>query len=144
MSSKNLRVTLDSGNSFRINMMNNAVEHVRMISPSSSAFSGRITIDTTEGWNARPTYIPIKGELIIFSNRHVIDNINYPGIKIGDGMAYVVDLPFFSDDETNSIMNVVNEHVNNELIHVSAEDRDFWNAKLNYETVGENLIFTRN
>lgn len=144
MNGTNLRVTLNGGNSFRVNLANNVTEQIRMISPSSSAFLGRITINTTDGWNAQRTYVPIKGEIVIFSDRHVIDDVNYPGIKVGDGMAYVVDLPFFGDDETNSIMGIINDHINNESIHVSMEDRDFWNAKLNYETVGENLIFTRN
>ena len=144
MSGTNLRVALNGGNSFRVNLASNAAEQIRIISPSSFAFSGRITIDTTDGWNARRTYVPIKGEIVIFSDRRVVDNVNCPGIKIGDGMAYVVDLPFFGDDETNSIMSIINDHINNTAIHVSIEDRDFWNAKLNYETDGENLIFTRN
>lgn len=144
MSGTNLRVALNGGNSFRVNLASNVAEQIRIISPSSSVFSGRITIDTADGWNARRTYVPIKGEIVIFSDRHVIDNVNHPGIKIGDGMAYVVDLPFFGDDETNSIMSIINDHINNAAIHVSTEDRYFWNAKLNYETDGENLIFTRN
>lgn len=129
---------------FRINLNGGETMRIKMISPSSAAFSGRISINTTAGWNEKISYVPVKGEIVIYSDRHVIDGVDHPGIKIGDGLAYVVDLPFFGDDEADRIITIIDNHITDASVHVSEEDRSFWNAKLNYETVGENLIFTRN
>lgn len=67
--------------------------------------------------------------------------INIPKIKIGDGNAYCVDLPFIDDD----IFNIINNHINNSTIHVTQAEKDFWNNKINSsdEVEEENLIFTR-
>lgn len=144
MSGANFQISLNGGNALRLNLTGGTSEQIRMVSPASSAFSGKISVDTTEGWNQKITYIPVKGEIVIFSDRCILGGTNYPGIKIGDGLAYVVDLPFFGEDETNRVINIINNHINDVSAHVSAEDRSFWNAKLNYQTDGENLIFTRN
>ena len=144
MNGSNFRISLNGSSALRLNLVEHATEQIRMVSPVSGSFSGKISIDTTEGWNSRLTYVPARGEIIIYSDRHVIDDVNYPGIKIGDGNAYVVDLPYFGDDETNRVINIINMHINNAEVHVSQEDRAFWNAKLNFEIENENLVFTRN
>lgn len=143
MNGTNLRISLNSPGTLRLNLSGNEAERIRMLSPSSGFFSGKISIDTTERWGLKPTYIPAKGEIVIYSDYNIIDGTSYPGIKIGDGKAYIVDLPFFVGD-IKRIVDIVDEHINNALIHVSEEDRAFWNAKLNCEMDGENLIFTRN
>ena len=50
-----------------------------------------------------------------------------PGIKIGDGAAYVQDLPFVDEELRDKIM----DHINNPDIHVSLREKLFWNNKLN-------------
>lgn len=144
MNGTNLRISLNNNNALRLNLIDGTAEHIRMVSPASTSFSGKISIDTTNGWSQKITYIPSKGEIVIFSDRNIVGGISYPGIKIGDGLAYVVDLPFFGDDETNRVIDIVNNHINDTLSHVSSEDRAFWNAKLNYEVSDESLTFTRN
>ncbi len=101
-------------------------------------------VHPTSYWNEHRDYVPDAGEMVIYTDRTVIDGVAYPGIKIGDGSAYVVDLPFLGDDVTDQIVDVLNNHVNNTDIHVTPEEKAFWNAKLNYETQGETLVFTRN
>ena len=65
-------------------------------------------------------------------------------MKIGDGMAYVQDLPFVNEDLRDKIM----EHIDNPDIHVSVADRLFWNNKLNVndaaELVDGALVLNRN
>ena len=88
-------------------------------------------IDTTAGWAQKTNLISTLGVLYIYSDRETIvrDNktIKVAGIKIGDGSAYVVDLPF---------------------ITVTQAERDFWNNKVRCYidditlTEAENLIFT--
>ena len=112
--------------------------------PTTTSQRARALVDTTENWQKKTSYVPIKGEIIVYSDRNVIDGQNYPGIKIGDGLAYVVDLPFVGEEITANIIEILNEHILNINAHVSEEDRSFWNNKLNYAIDGEKLIFNRN
>lgn len=95
----------------------------------------RIRYDTTEGWTNNISYVPSEGELIIYTDYSVKDGVNIPAIKVGDGLAYAVDLPFVGDD----LRDIYLEHINNSIIHISADERDFWNNKvrcyLNYDTI---------
>ena len=101
---------------------------------------------TTDFWNNNKQYIPSAGEIVIYLNYRFIDEgeenkIGVAGLKIGDGKTYVVDLPFLGDID-QSIYN----HVNNTNIHVSEQDREFWNNKLNCENeiFEETLFLNRN
>ena len=102
----------------------------------------------TEYWNAQKGYIPNEGEIIIYndykkvSKGGIIQNI--PGMKIGTGNAYVQDLTFITDIQSEELM----KHIRNQDIHVSEAEREFWNNKLNvndaFETIGDVLVFNRN
>lgn len=109
------------------------------------ANAARIEVRTTAEWNERMMYIPKVGRIIVYSDRNVIDGVAYPGVKIGDGLAYVVDLPFVGDDVASRIMALIEEHIQNEQIHVTEAERTFWNNKINYEMddSGETLIINR-
>ena len=106
-----------------------------------------IKCDTKENW-AASTYIPAKGEIIIYSNYKTKEvggqTVNIPAIKIGSGNAYVQDLIFLNQDLSDALY----DHIQNTMIHVSQAEKDFWNNKLNVddanEVVGETLIFNRN
>lgn len=99
--------------------------------------------NTTEGWVLNSNYIPAENEIVIYSDKYtVIDNNNIltiPGIKFGDGNAYVSDLPFITD----AIERQINTHINNTTIHITAEEREFWNNKLNCGVDGEELYLNR-
>lgn len=108
--------------------------------------------DTTQHWNDARGFIPLQGELIIYNDYKTVvktidgtaRNVQVPGIKIGDGLTYVQDLPFVDDELRETIMN----HINNPNLHVSDADRLFWNNKINVndaqEVVNKALIFNRN
>ncbi len=108
--------------------------------------------DTTENWNRALGMIPLEGEIIVYNDYSqtikVIDGVsklvNIPAIKIGDGRAYVQDLPFVNEDLRIRIM----EHIENPAIHVTAAEKLFWNNKLNVndnsEVVDYALILNRN
>lgn len=87
--------------------------------------------DTESNWNRQLTLVSEKGAIYIFTNHSYIEdqygNIwPVPAIKIGDGNAYVVDLPFISDYLLKLLLN----HTNNSDIHVSAQEKQFWNNKV--------------
>ena len=105
--------------------------------------------DTTEHWNAVRTFIPLRGEIIIYTDHGQIDDgfgnmINVPGIKIGDGNAYLIDLPFVGNETRYDILAQLKAHADDDDIHVSVLEKQFWNDKLNYEVNGEVLTFNRN
>ena len=108
--------------------------------------------DTTVNWNNARGFIPLEGELIVYNDyatiRKIVNgneqDVVVPAIKIGDGRAYVQDLPFVNDELRDQILN----HINNPEIHVTMAEKLFWNNKLNVndssEVVDEALIFNRN
>lgn len=121
----------------------------------------RLKRDTTANWNNARGFIPMAGEVIIYDDYQkktwqveeygeiVTKTENIPGIKIGDGQAYVQDLPFIDKDLRERLMN----HINNIDIHTTLAEKIFWNNKVNvddaYEQIhdeleDETLIINRN
>lgn len=117
--------------------------------------------DTTANWNQAGGFIPLRGEIIIYDDyetktwtemeygEEVTKTVNIPNIKIGDGSAYVQDLPFV-DQRTREILM---EHINNQEIHVTLQEKAFWNNKINIDDseeivqgdlMDDTLIFNRN
>ena len=104
--------------------------------------------DTTENWNNTRGFIPLVGEVIVYTDyssyekevHGEIRTILVPGIKIGDGNAYVQDLPFVDKDLRDTLI----EHINNMDLHVTLGEKTFWNNKINvddaYEVVHDELI----
>lgn len=99
--------------------------------------------DTVSGWSENIGYIPQKNELIVYTDKYSYEKdgetIHVPGIKMGDGMSYAADLPFILD----SISDAFNKHANDNVRHVTNEERTFWNNKLNCEINGEVLTLNR-
>lgn len=106
---------------------------------SNTVFNARITAkhDTTENWNRALSFIPLQGEIIVYDDYSVVDGKKVPAIKIGDGLAYVVDLPFVAGEMQQEII----DHINNLAIHVASFDRTNWDSKVSAEIEDENLIF---
>lgn len=131
------------------NMINKPqINGVELSGNKSSSALHIVSENTTEGWNRNPGYLPKKGEIVVYTDYIVRQDdlgrdITYPGIKIGDGNAYLIDLPFVNDAMRYEVLQILEGHVNNHIIHVSQEDRDFWNNKLNYDLDGEELVLTR-
>jgi hypothetical protein len=103
---------------------------------------------TTAYWNEHLSFIPKRGEIIIYTDHGTIEDrygstINVPGVKVGDGSAYLVDLPFAGDDVRYQILTELRLHSENTEIHVTAEEKTFWNNKLNCIVSGGNLILNR-
>ena len=129
----------------------------------SATINGRIQLkrDTTEHWNQARGFIPMPGEVIVYTDYEtktytieeygetVTKTVQIPNIKIGTGNAYVQDLAFV-DEKTRDILM---EHINNHDIHVTLQEKLFWNNKINVDdaeeqTTGEledeTLILNRN
>lgn len=117
--------------------------------------------DTTENWNNARGFIPLAGEVIVYTDYEtktytiqeygetVTKTVNIPNIKIGTGNAYVQDLAFVDEATRELLLN----HINNNDIHTTLAEKLFWNNKVNIDDVvdqmdqeleDETLIFNRN
>lgn len=101
---------------------------------------------TTAEWNNTPFLESEANVLYIYSD-YKIKTDDYgqeyyiPGLKIGDGKAYLIDLPFVNNVDSD-LENMLLDHVNNKIIHVDLVDRGFWDNKVNAQLQNENLILT--
>lgn len=110
--------------------------------PRNDGTTAKLIMATTAVWQTRVDYVPPRGTIIVYSDRNVIDGQEYVGLKIGDGLAYVVDLPFVGDEIADQIITDLNDHISDRTVHITQEEREYWNNKLNAELEGENLIIS--
>ena len=112
----------------------------------------RATRDTTAHWAEHPTFVPKLGELIVYMDRFPAEEpggVPRPGLKIGNGVTVLGSLPFLdgSDSGYEDLLEKLNQHIDNDSIHVSPEDRVNWNGKTNfdasYEGEDEILVMTK-
>lgn len=88
----------------------------------------QIYSDTTANWNANPTLISKKDVIYVYTDYAMKDGQPISAMKVGDGLAYVIDLPF------TYMGNVTNEQI------------AFWNNKITAymdEVDTENLILSK-
>ena len=103
--------------------------------------------DTTEHWNQAIGFIPLAGEIIIYEDYEtrtytiqeygetVTRTVQIPNIKIGTGNAYVQDLAFVDENTRDILM----EHIRNQDIHTTLEEKLFWNNKINVDDAAEQI-----
>lgn len=103
--------------------------------------------DTTENWNNARGFIPMAGEVIVYTDYEtktytveeygetVTKTVEIPNIKIGTGNAYVQDLGFV-DEKTRDILMA---HIQDHDIHVTLQEKVFWNNKINVDDAEEQV-----
>lgn len=108
-----------------------------LINPDSPG-TNLIHSKTTAEWNSQPILTQVNHIYVYTDHQQDEQGNPVPGIKIGTGNAYVADLPF--------IDTVTMDHINNTDIHVSAEDRAYWDEKFQayYSANVNNLLVLKN
>ena len=94
---------------------------------------------TTSYWAQNASYVPQKGEIVVYSDYETESGVSIAGIKVGDGSAYVVDLPFTD----SKLKNRFEDHINDMVRHITSTERTAWNDKINVTLTDENLILTQ-
>ena len=102
---------------------------------------------SAEEWGEDTSLISQQNVFYVYTDHQTVEKdgelISIPGLKIGDGQSYVVDLPFITDYISESLLN----HTNNSTVHITQQEREFWNNKvtcyLDYED-DEHVIFDKN
>ncbi len=104
-----------------------------------------VHINTENYWNSVPTLVSKEGHIYVYSDHSQGENnVNIPAVKVGDGTSYLIDMPFVESNYTE-----LTEHINNSHIHITDNERLFWNNKIRCNDAsliqgGETLIFTTN
>ena len=97
-----------------------------LIGDKSSEDLHIVAVKTSAEWALLTTLQSRQGEIYVYSDGAEDGEGNpIPMIKIGDGNAYVVDLPFATATD----------------IRITDEDIQNWNDKVSVRADGENLIF---
>lgn len=99
--------------------------------------------DTVEGWNSQMELVAEKNMIYIYTDYQTTtdeegNTVYIPGIKIGDGKAYLIDLPF--TDQLSM------DHIRDGTIHVTPQEKEFWNNKVRAylsEVHDETIVFTK-
>ena len=105
-------------------------------------FKGEILYNTTAAWNAERDRIGERGTIYVYTDYRLDEesSLYIPGLKLGDGTSYLIDLPFIDATLT--------EHINDTSVHITEEERAFWNSKVRcyYSSIidDETIIFTTN
>lgn len=79
---------------------------------------------TTAEWAQLTSLVSEEGVIYVWSDYKTEGGVTYPGMKIGDGLAYVVDLPFATEPITSAQITK-------------------WDNKVSVDINGENLIFLK-
>ena len=125
-------VQLSNSNVYaRIEAINNALQD-----------KATICMKTSSEWGQQVDMIGQLNTFYIYTDRTKKEDqhgniINYPGIKVGDGSSYLIDLPFVDD--------LFYSHTNDMNIHVTLAEKQFWNNKVRIQDSKldeQNLIFT--
>jgi hypothetical protein len=109
-----LNVKLSDVSTFKVKMNGDVVK----------VESDNIHVDTTANWNSQIDLVAKKNNIYIYSD-YVTGDTDLPGMKVGDGTTYLIDLPFLAGNN-----DILTQHMRNNVIHVSQADRDFWNNKV--------------
>lgn len=93
-------------------------------------------IGTTAYFEGVKTTVPPKGQLVIYSDLRSITKsdgttITSAGIKVGDGIKTIEQLPF--------IDWFYWDHISDTDIHVTTKEKKFWDKKITCEVLGETL-----
>lgn len=111
------------------------------LSSGHSGFAG-IEFGSTEYWDSREDYVPVEGMIVVYTDYAITEQGKLvPNFKIGNGETSLSEIQFVGSD----IKEILQEHIENRTIHITQEERERWNNKLNYnEPTSDLLQFTRN
>lgn len=109
-----------------------------------------VMIGTTQEWQQRYSYVAPKGNILIYTDHGTVQinstTVTVPGVKITDGSTPAADLPFVGDDVIIPLRQELEEHIRDNIRHITAEERAIWNNKITCENTvqNNNLVLTRN
>ena len=143
----NIQQNQGQGNNQNSNFQNQFYTEVMNIVNIIRQNYAAVYYDTKENWNAQTRLKSERKAIYIYSNQSYIDDgeggqIPVPAIKIGDGTSYLIDMPFVNND----LMLQLADHINDKIVHITEEERIFWNNKVSCyqdDEDDETLVFSK-
>ena len=136
----NIVATIDASFQNVLNLsasMMNLTNNVNIDLNSSYPTGGtNIIYNTSEYWNSHPTLISKRGYIYVYSDwAQDSQGRDVAGLKVGDGKAYLIDLPFTEQ--------ILIDHLNDMVRHITEQERENWNNKVRCYMEGEDrIVFT--
>lgn len=144
-STKRILINPDTSSAQKISYIRDGVmTNVGAVLDDLTHSSASIEIHTMEEWRDAGRTISKRGTFYIYSDGYNQEGTLVPRVKLGDGNAYISDLPFLD----SPLLNMIIDHINDGTVHITQQQRLFWNNKLNVndsqQVVGNSLILNRN
>ena len=79
---------------------------------------------TTAEWNSQPNLLSEKNKIYIYTDYDEVNGQKIPAIKIGNGNAYLIDLPFISGSITQEQIQFWNDKVR---VYIDYQDQQMLN-----------------
>lgn len=118
---------------------NSALDDISEAIDELNEEGAKVKCDTTAGWNSQIDLVAEEGVVYVYTDYLLNeDNEPIPAFKVGDGLAYLIDIPF--NEDINS------KHIQNTNIHITNDERECWNNKVTvYLDVNylEELVFSK-
>ena len=95
--------------------------------------SPMVRYNTVDGWNQQRDLVSEAGVIYIYLNR-TVNGLTVPGIKIGNG-ELLINLQYIDKQYI--------EHMENSVVHITAEERASWNNKVGVSVNQETLQFIK-
>lgn len=128
---KKFKIQLKNAEKFRIDLRGD----IMMVDGNN------VHIDTKENWDSMIELVAKKDHIYVYLDYARFDSSDIPGIKVGDGTSYLIDLPFVSGNN-----DALNAHISNRIVHITDAERESWNNKVTCYISGENpdtLVFSK-
>ena len=93
-----------------------------------------VLFDTTANWSVLTDVVSVKDTIYVYTDYKQTERGTIAGVKVGDGTTYILDLPFTDE--------LLQEHIKDTDIHVTSEEKAFWNSKNRAVAYGERLVLT--
>lgn len=113
-----------------------AKKYARGLVNQSGGWLHTVYYDTKQNWDMQPDLVSEYGAFYIYSDRSTRTDseggtVNVPGIRIGDGVTLLKNLPFITDGGDST---------------VTVEEKEQWDNKVTAyvsSTDGENLVLSK-
>ena len=120
-----LKVKLREEETLKLKLKEEEKLKLKLTGSSVKVDMDNVHIDTTVNWNTQPQLVGKMGHLYIYKDYTVIDGVEVPAFKVGDGSAYLIDAPFVAGNDSK-----LNAHILDVNVHIQDGEREFWNNKV--------------
>lgn len=107
---------------------------IQSLADELNEVKSRVVYGTTAYWDEQETLIAQENVFYVYTDGFPSEIHNIVRVKVGDGHSYLKNLPFTD--------MVYYDHISDPIIHITQEEREFWNNKVSCNIEGENIQFT--